>query len=181
MFDRPRLPKSLRSGEDKFLFDAVLFPHRSLGPRGFWIVMSLVALVSFVAGLAFFLIGAWPVLGFFGLDVALIYGAFRMSYHAARLTEVTRLDETNLQVWRISPRGRIQDWSFPAFWVQVRRASSESGGLVISSHGNHVRIGSYLMGDESEALATSLEAALGKLKSIYPGNSGSGAAAPQSP
>ena len=66
-------------------YQAVLTPHRSLGPRGFLILMSAVATVSFVAGFAFLLMGAWPVFGFFGLDVALVYLAFKLNYRAARL------------------------------------------------------------------------------------------------
>lgn len=63
-------------------FRAVLTPHRSLSPRGFLILMSVLATVSFATGLLFASIGAWPVLGFFGLDVGIIYLAFRLNYRA---------------------------------------------------------------------------------------------------
>ena len=65
----------------------VLHPHRSLSPRGFLILMSAIGLVSFVMGMVFLLIGAWPVMGFFGLDVALIYFAFKLNYRSGRLYE----------------------------------------------------------------------------------------------
>ncbi len=58
-------------------FRAVLTPHRSLGPKGFLILMTALSVVSFIAGMAFYLSGAWPVLGFFGLDVVLVYVAFK--------------------------------------------------------------------------------------------------------
>ena len=51
------------------LFSATLTPHRSLGRTGFVILMLAVGGVSFVAGLVFLIAGAWPVFGFFGLDV----------------------------------------------------------------------------------------------------------------
>ena len=59
------------------LFSAVLTPHRSLGRVGFLVLMALIGGISFVAGIVFLLIGAWPVFGFFGLDVLLLYWAFR--------------------------------------------------------------------------------------------------------
>jgi uncharacterized membrane protein len=37
--------------------------------------MGCIAAVSFAAGIGFLLIGAWPVFGFFGLDVVLIWWA----------------------------------------------------------------------------------------------------------
>ena len=54
------------------LFSALLTPHRSLNRTGFIVLMVFLSVVSFVAGLAFLLMGAWPVLGFFGLDILVI-------------------------------------------------------------------------------------------------------------
>src|SRR5258708_30116050 len=61
-------------------FDVVLRPHRSLSPAGFWIVMGILVVWSFVGGIVFLSVGAWPVIGFFGIDVVLVYWAFRASY-----------------------------------------------------------------------------------------------------
>jgi|APSaa5957512535_1039671.scaffolds.fasta_scaffold133245_2 uncharacterized membrane protein len=148
------------------LLDVVLYPHRSLSPTGFGILMGCVAAVSFAAGLLFFLAGAWPVVGFLGLDVLLIYGAFKLSYRAARLTETIALTEQELLVRRVSPRGRVRTWTFQPFWVRV--ALDEDAGrdsrLVLSSHGRHVELGDFLMHDERVALAKELRGALAPLK-----------------
>src|SRR5437588_1476045 len=61
------------------LFSALLTPHRSLSSAGFFVVMGLIAGISFVGGVVFLIAGAWPVIGFLGLDVALEYWAFRRS------------------------------------------------------------------------------------------------------
>jgi uncharacterized membrane protein len=148
------------------LLDVVLYPHRALTPTGFGILMGCVAAVSFAAGLLFFLAGAWPVVGFLGLDVLLIYGAFKLSYRSARLTETIALTEEELLVRRISPRGRVRTWRFQPFWVRV--ALDEDAGrdsrLVLSSHGHHVALGDFLMHDERVALAKELRGALAPLK-----------------
>src|SRR6185437_13935069 len=83
------------------LYDAVLSPHRSLPPRGFTYLMLAVAAVSFGISLFFVLHGAWPVTPFFGLDVVLVYLAFRVSYRSARLREEVRLTEDSLTVDRV--------------------------------------------------------------------------------
>ncbi len=72
------MTEATREPQDGRLFSALLTPHRSLGPRGFMVLMSAVCLVSFGTGLLFYMIGAWPVMGFMGLDVALIYVAFKL-------------------------------------------------------------------------------------------------------
>ena len=65
------------------LFSAIITPHRSLSGTGFLVVMALVGGLSFIGGMFFFLLGAWPVIGFLGLDVLLVYWAFRANYRAA--------------------------------------------------------------------------------------------------
>ena len=55
----------------------MLTPHRSLSPTGFLIFMAVLGGISFVTGMVFLLAGAWPVFGFLGLDVLLVYWAFR--------------------------------------------------------------------------------------------------------
>jgi uncharacterized membrane protein len=72
------------------IFSATLTPHRSLGRIGFLILMALFGLVSFITGMLFLVLGAWPVFGFCGLDVLLLYWAFRLNYrHAEAYEQVT--------------------------------------------------------------------------------------------
>ena len=148
------------------LFDAVLYPHRSLSRTGFWLVMGLVSTVSFGAGIAFYRAGAWPVVGFFGLDVALIYLAFRMNYRAAWLTDIIKLDERELSIRRITPRGKVFSWTFQPFWVRVRMDNppTRDSDLVISSHGRSLALGEYLSPEEKLGVAQALNAALAKIK-----------------
>src|ERR1700732_651676 len=86
-------------------FRAILHPHRSLGPTGFLVLMLAIGGVSFVTGMVFLLMGAWPVFGFFGLDVALVYLAFRLNYRTARQSETIRLADDVFSVERVSVRG----------------------------------------------------------------------------
>ena len=155
---------------EPLVFDAVLYPHRSLSPRGFWILMTGVSLISFTAGIAFFLIGAWPVLGFFGLDVLLILVAFRLSYRAARMLERVRLSADSLQIERVSPYGQVRRWSFQPYWVRVALDDPPQldSVVTIGSHGRTVGVGSFLVPGEKAEFAAALRAALHGLRAAGP-------------
>src|SRR3990170_5354938 len=92
------------------LFDAVLQPHRSLGPVGFALLMGAVAAVGFGTGVVFLMAGAWPVFGFCGLEVLLIYVCFRLNYRSGGLFERVRLTGAALTVERRDWRGRARLW-----------------------------------------------------------------------
>ncbi len=143
-------------------FDFVLRPHRSLSPTGFWIIMGILAAWSFVGGIVFWLAGAWPVIGFCGVDVALVYWAFRASYRDQRAHERLWLNGDTLTVQRVDKRGAEERFSFPSYWVRVRldEPPNRQSRLTVSSHGRHVVIGAFLAPEERAALAQALAAAL---------------------
>lgn len=151
---------------DDVFFDAVLTPNQSLGPRGFVILMCAVGAVSFLAGLAFFLAGAWPVVGFLGLDVVLIYAAFRINYRRASVRENLCLTRDNLTVEQVNHWGESQTWRFTPAWLQVwvERPAPRGGGLILRSHGQSLAIGGFLTWDEQEDLAEALRQALARAR-----------------
>ncbi|HEV2678250.1 MAG TPA: DUF2244 domain-containing protein [Aliidongia sp.] len=143
-------------------YEAVLRPHRSLPPRGFFFFMLAVAGVSFVTGVGFVMMGAWPVTGFFGLDVLLLYGAFRLSYRSGRMRETIRLAGDDVTVERVSVRGEIRTWRFQAFWLRIRMIELGNRGnrLLLASHGRELAVAGFLTPEERRALAADLDAAL---------------------
>lgn len=151
---------------DAALFDAVLFPHRSLSRAGFALLMGAVSAVAFAAGVMFWVVGAWPVFGFLGLDVLLIYIAFRLNYRAARRYETVRLDAGELVVERVDRKGARQRVALPAYWLRVAvlEEGAGQGRLVLSTHGQSVEIGSFLSLAEKEGFAAALGGALARLR-----------------
>ena len=143
-------------------YDVVLRPHRSLSPVGFAVIMSILAVWSFVGGLVFWLAGAWPVIGFFGIDIALVYWAFRASYGQGRAAERLCLADGTLTVWRIDKRGAEERFAFPSYWLRITLEEDQNGPgqLILSSHGRHLSIGTFLAPDERAGLARELSAAL---------------------
>src|SRR5579864_1176409 len=142
-------------------FDAVLYPHRSLPPHGFMLLMLVLSVVSFAAGVSFVLLGAWPIVGYFGLDVLLVYLAFRASYRSARMHEWVRLTEETLTVERVSQYGERRRWQFQPFWLRVvLEEHEETNRLVLASHGRGLVVGGFLAPQERRTLATALKDAL---------------------
>lgn len=143
-------------------FDAVLIPHRSLSPRGFLLVMAILGAMSFAAGAMFVLKGAWPVVGFFGLDVALVYLAFRANYRSGRNRELIRLTDRALEIARVSPYGRTSHLALEPAWVRVALAEFPSGDcrLSLRASGRDIPIAEWLSAPERRSLAQALKEAL---------------------
>ena len=115
--------------EQPRLFSALLTPHRSLNHTGFVVLMSFVSVVSFAAGIVFCWMGAWPVLGFFGLNVLVIYWAFRINFRRASASEEITVTPSELRIRRISHRGHVVEWVLNPLWVQLDQTSDEEFGI----------------------------------------------------
>jgi uncharacterized membrane protein len=160
------------SAESDIFFERVLLPHRSLPPRGFRVMMLLLGLVSLAVGIGFVSIGAWPVCGFFGLDVAALYLAFRFSYRSARQREVLRLAGDDFTVERVGIYGERRVWRFQPFWLRVvlEERAQEANRLLLASHGRSVVIGDFLAPAVRRELAAALGAALARWRAaLNPG------------
>jgi uncharacterized membrane protein len=145
------------------LFSALLTPHRSLHRTGFLVLMGFLIVVSFAAGVAFTLLGAWPVFGFFGLDVLAIYWAFRLNYRRGQATEEISITASELRVRRVSHRGHVVEWVLNPLWVRLdQKTHSEFGieKLYLVSRGRRVSVANFLGPDEKDSFAKALSAAL---------------------
>jgi uncharacterized membrane protein len=145
------------------IFTAVLKPYRSLSPSGFMLVMMALVASSFAAGLAFWLMGAWPVVGFLGLDILLVQLAFRLNYRAARAAEEISLSREKLTVRRIAASGRTAEFDFNPYWTRLeidRRPEFGVVALRLATHGKRFVIASFLGPKQREEFATAFEAAL---------------------
>jgi uncharacterized membrane protein len=155
------------SAQDPTIFSAVLTPHRSLGRAGFVILMVAMGGISFATGMVFLLAGAWPVFGFCGLDVLLLYWAFRVSYRRARAYEQVTVTPSELTVRQVNHKGRVKEWTLNPLWVRLDRVVHEEFGierLFLVSQGRRLAIAACLGPQEKESFALALSAALGEAK-----------------
>lgn len=148
---------------DAPLFSARLTPHRSLSRGAFLALMGFVSAVSFAAGVAFLLMGAWPVFGFFGLDVLIIYWAFRQNFRSANATEDIVVTPFEIRVRRVSHRGHVTEWALNPLWVRLEREEDDEFGLVklhLVSGQRRLPIAAFLGPDEKVSFASALQDAL---------------------
>lgn len=123
--------------------------------------MAGVIAFSLVVGTTLYFVGAWPVFGFLGLDVAAIFIALRASYRSARIAEIVELTERELIVERQDSRGAHRRTFQPA-WLRVELARPVLPGtpLLLRSHGESLAIGAFLSPAERQSLAGDLVRAL---------------------
>jgi uncharacterized membrane protein len=143
-------------------FHAVLTPYRSLGPSGFLALMIALGAMSFVTGVVFLVAGAWPVLGFFGVDVLLVYIAFKLNYRSGRLYETIDVTPARFTLTRVHPSGRQERFDCNPYWARVKLLEWPDGRTILSvvSQGTELAFGRFLTDDERRDFASALKEAL---------------------
>src|SRR5882724_9257099 len=153
---------------DEPFFRALLTPHRSLGRTGFFILMGTLLFGWMVTGAFFLSRGAWPVFGFFGLDVIAVYIAFRLNYRAARAREEVSVSRIALDIRKTAPSGQTEEHRFNPFWARfsvARHAEIGITGMQVEAQGRRVPIGGFLDREARERFATAFSRALATAKS----------------
>jgi uncharacterized membrane protein len=149
------------------IFVARIVPHRSLSRRNFRLLVMLFSVASFCTSVPFVILGAWPVAGFMGADVALFYFAFRANYRAARAYEDVSVTPLELVLAKVSASGRRQEWRFNPTWTRLERQEHEEFGLQqlsLVSRGRSVEVAAFLGPDEKAAFARDLSLALSEAR-----------------
>ncbi|RLQ89298.1 DUF2244 domain-containing protein [Notoacmeibacter ruber] len=138
------------------IFDAVLTPHRSLGKPGFAILMVAVGVLWLGTGLMFWSMGAWPIFGFFGLDLVILYIAFRLNYRAARAREEITVWRHDIEVRQYAPSGRMARHQFNPFWTRFSVKRKPEIGIIemaLKDRARHLPVGGFLNPDDRSSFA----------------------------
>ncbi|MDG1826593.1 MAG: DUF2244 domain-containing protein [Henriciella sp.] len=150
----------------KIYMDASLTPNRSLSPRAFTIVMSIVAGVSFLAGLMFVSMGAFPVIGFFGLDALAIWLAFRWSFRSLKQETKVRVTADTIDVEHFEAGKIVKTASIPTIFARVRLELPERrpSELQLAYQQQAWVIGRFLTPGERKGFKRALEDAIRRAK-----------------
>lgn len=152
---------------DKHVFAARLTPHRSLGKTGFLLLMCFVAFTCFISGILFYAIGAWPVMIFFGVDILLVWLAFKLNYYSAKGWEEITLKKDKVKVSQFKPSGRVVEHSFNPFWTKFIVERHEEYGvmkLMLASKNKSLEIGSFLNSEDKQSFAKKFDAEFARVK-----------------
>lgn len=146
------------------LFEATSRPRQSLGSAGMKVTAALLALGFVLSGTLFLVLGAWPVLGFAGAELFLVFGLFAMHRaRSGRCVERVSLDASRLRVHRIDGTGRAHEASIDPYWAWVRLEESD-GRLLVGQRRMATEIGLFLNADEKRDLAEALGRALRRFR-----------------
>ena len=150
---------------NKNLYTLTLKPYRSLGKIGFFLIMFILCMFSFIAGIMFMKQGAWPVFGFFGLDVLLVYICFKINFRKGKEYEVINLTKKELIIKKYGPKELKKIYTFNPNWLKIKilNSNSYSSKIKIISKNKSVTIGSFLRPDERIEIVESLKKAFSKL------------------
>ncbi|HSM41961.1 MAG TPA: DUF2244 domain-containing protein [Afifellaceae bacterium] len=150
------------------IFAATLRPYRSLGTAGYAVVMGFVGLTCFISGLMFYALGAWPIVGFLGLDVLLVWLAFKLNYRSGRARETVSLSRDRLVIRKVQPNGRASEMLFNPYWVRLEVSEADEEGVTrieVHSRGEAVPVGTFLNPGDRTSFARAFRAALMEAKS----------------
>lgn len=143
---------------------ATLTPHRSLSKPGFLLVMALVILINLVVGGLFMMVGAWPVAAFAGLDVLLVWWAFRANFANARQVERISITDHELVFDRLRGNQPPEQQRLVRRWVRVELEEDSEreliGRLMLVSGQVRIAVGDFLAPEERKMLAAALRSAL---------------------
>ena len=144
-----------------------LWPHRSLSARGYRVFMLALCGMVLSVGALFLAMGAWPVAGFLGLEVLVVWAAFHLNYRAARRRETLGARRGVCRIERVSPGGTTDVEELPIAWLRARidRAGGV-GRLVLSSHGREAEVGAFLHDGEKRELVPAINAMLDRARGL---------------
>ena len=155
------------SAGEQPVFAAELFPYRSLGRKGFRILLAISGGICFLYGMFFIVTGAWPIGFFFGLDFLGLYIALKLSYRSGRQREEVTVSRTNLSIRKFSPAGQMIEHRFNPFWARFLVQRHDEFGIIrmsVTGEGRGTDIGSFLNPDDRESFAKAFKRALATVK-----------------
>jgi uncharacterized membrane protein len=152
------------------VFTATLSPQRSLDRHGVWVAAAVLGVAGTAIALLFLALGAWPVVGFVGVEIALVIAVLLLHHWRGGTTEEVVLDARTLTVTRRRGRLAVTRCEFPPGWLRVTVLNDEHGrpaGVLLASHGRRLAVGRFLTADEQAAFAAALNAALAAWRAPY--------------
>jgi uncharacterized membrane protein len=145
------------------LFAATLTPHRSLSHRGLRYLIAGVAVAASIPGMVMFAMGAWPVVGFLGLDVLAVWWALSVSMREKKRYEKVTLWPDELELMRVDARGREELIRYDPRIVKLiidRDFNERTTALHLRTTERDIEIGSFLNPDDKQSFGKALGTAL---------------------
>lgn len=146
----------------KYYLDIKIYRNQSLTTRGLYILMFFITIPASYIGISFYVLGAWPVLGFMGFEILLIYIAFKILFYKNKFYEHIILDSEKLNILFKKKNKIIKKIELEPTWVQVKieKIYENEDTLIVSSHGKKIILANYLIPEERLKLAGKIKSGL---------------------
>ena len=153
----------------KYYLDIKIYRNQSLTTRGLYILMFFITIPASYIGISFYVLGAWPVLGFMGFEILLIYIAFKILFYKNKFYEHIILDKEKLNILFKKKNKIIKKIELEPTWVQVKieKIYENEDTLILSSHGKKIILANYLIPEERLKLAGKIKSGLREWKNQY--------------
>lgn len=151
---------------EPILFREILQQHQALSDRGWAVVFGALGIFFTGFGLAMFVNGAWPVIGFLGIEVGALYLGYRVMTGRAKRQEELILTPSTLSLHLRDPKGRLQRQSFPTedCAVFINTPTTWDDPVVLRAGNRRIPFGGDLNPDQRRDLATRLLSALSEAR-----------------
>lgn len=142
--------------------DAVIRQNASMTPLGLKVVLGVLMAFSVVFSIFLFVIGAWPAPFFLGLDVVLVWLAFRASFRAAERQERVRVSADQVEVWLESEKGQRTVWTSPTAFtgLDIEAFGQDDTKVRLRLHRKRYLVGRALSPGERADLGRALDKAI---------------------
>ncbi len=152
--------------EQDYHLDLTLYPQRSLKPEHFSRLLLVLIFICTLASVRFWIVGAWPVVLFLGLDIVALWFAFFLSYRRGRIFETIQLSDKDLIVSKGDPSGKLTTDRFEPYWtkVAIETVGADKNILTISNHGQSIELGAFLVPHERKEVAVAIRSAIDRWK-----------------
>ena len=131
--------------------------NNSLSSSGRLLAFCVIALVSLGIAIAFACLGAWLILPFSGVELLVLWWAFRCIERHARDYERLTINGDTVEI-EVAEIGRVQRYRFNRWWAQV--VYEYDGRLALRSHGTQVEFGRHLTPHQRRVIAGALKSRL---------------------
>jgi uncharacterized membrane protein len=136
-------------------FRQVARRNNSLSSTGRLLVFAFLFVVSVGIAAAFAAFGAWLILPFAGLEMLVLYAAFRYIERHAQDYELIEVDGDKVRVERFEG-GATRSEAFSRYWARVV-VSRDGSRVALRSHGRELEIGRALSDAQRLELARALQ------------------------
>ena len=157
-----------KTNAQKEVFTITLWPYRSLGSRGYLYLMVAFISLIFILSLLFYFLGAWPVIGFLGFEIGLVWLVFRLNYNSGKNFEQIYITKGKTFIEQVNWRGAKRRFTIVSPWISAHciRDEGNTNKLILRYHAEKLEIGSFLPPHEKVSLANTLNDCFKRMRSM---------------